>query len=132
MDQKQFQELTDILQSAYESSVTIDEAEKLAARFLHAQIQVAEELASLSLDARMRKSGVKAIRAAIYMQHATASERKPSDVLLEATVNMNDLVQGEQEAYDASEVQADRMQNYFNIFREAHIFFRGVSRGKFE
>lgn len=127
-----YKELTAIIQSAYESSVTIQEAEKLAARFLHAQIEVSEQLRGADLDARMRKSGVKALKSAVRMEEVRKHEKKPTEGTLEDVVNTNEMVTQEQEALDKSEVDRDLLSNYLNIFKDAHIFFRGVSKGRFE
>ena len=124
--------LADKIKNTYESGVTMDEAEKLAAEFLHAQIKVAEKLADIDLTARMRKSGYKAVAAAIYMEAATKQEKKPSDTLLENTVLLNKVVQRERDELDAAEAQRDSLQNYFNIFKEAHIYYRGIAKGRFE
>lgn len=126
------QELAQIIQSAYESSVTLQEAEKYAALFLHAQIQVAEELRSSDLDARMRKNGLKAVRSAVRMEEVRKHEKKPTEGALEDAVNTNEIVEGEQRRFDEAEVNRDLLQNYYNIYKDAHIYFRGVSRGKFE
>lgn len=122
---------TDI-QNSYEEGVTVVDAEKLAGRFLHAQMQVSNELKKADLDSRMRKTGVKAVRAAIYMEAATKTDKKPSDVMLEAQVNLNELVQGEQQEFDKAEAAKDDLERYYNIFREGHIYFRGIAKGKFE
>lgn len=119
------------IQNSYTEGNTLEEAEKLAAEFLHAQMKVSDELKNLDLDARMRKSGVKAIRAAIYMDAATKDPKKPSDVMLDAIVNMNDLVQGEQNELDKAEVERSALERYYDIFGNAHIFFRGVAKGNF-
>lgn len=116
--------LSNDIKKSYESSVTIEEAEKLAAKFLGAQLEVADHLRNLDLDARMRKSGVKALKAAVYLDEVSKNEKKPSDVLLNATVDSSKLVNDEQRSLDEAEVERDLYQNYFNIFKEAHIFFR--------
>lgn len=120
------------IQESYEQGVTLESAERLAAEFLHAQISVSAELKKADLDSRMRKSGVKAIRAAIYMEAATKDTKKPSDVMLEAIVNMNELVIGEQKSFDDAEAEKDSLERYYNIFREAHIHYRNVSKGRFD
>ncbi len=125
-------ELENAIANAYEAGTSLDEAEKLAAKFLFAQIKVSEELKKSDLDTKMRKSGVKAIRAAIYLDGATKGDKKPSDVLLQAQVDMNDLVIGEQNAYDIAETDRDELERYYNIFREGHLYFRGISKGRFE
>ncbi len=120
------------IQKSYEEGITLEEAEKLAGKFLSAQISVAEVLKAADLDARMKKSGSKAVKAALYMQEATKGDKKPSDTFIQNIVDMNEIVQNEQNRLDAAEVEVDALNNYYNIFREAHIFFRGVSRGRFE
>lgn len=120
------------IQESYESGVTMDDAEKLAAKFLYAQLQVSAELKKADLDSRMRKSGLKAVRAAIYMEGATKDPKKPSDVMLGSMVDMNELVVGEQEGFDTAEVNRDELERYYNIFSNAHIYYRGIAKGKFE
>lgn len=125
-------ELKEEIKKVYGFGVTLEEAEKLAAKFLHAQFEVSEQLKSANLNSRMRKSGIKSIRAAVYLEAATKTEKKPSDTYLDALVNSDKLVSGEQEALDTSEVLHQSLQNYFDIFKEGHIFFRGVAKGRFE
>lgn len=126
------EELTAQIQTSYETGVTVDEAEKLAAKFLFAQLSVSTELKKLDLDTRMRKAGLKAVRAAIYMDAASKGDKKPTEAALSATVDLNDLVQGEQSAFDLAEASRDERERYYNIFREAHIYYRGISKAKFE
>ena len=126
-------ELENEIRVSYEHGVTLDDAEKLAARFLYAQIQVSVELKKSDLDSRMRKSGVKAVRAAIYTEASTLRDgRKPTEAAISAMVDMNELVQGEQNSFDQAEVDRDDLERYYNIFREAHIYYRGISKGRFE
>ena len=120
------------IQDSYEAGITLEEAERLAGKFLKAQMQVSRELQKADLDTRMRKSGVKAIRAAIYLEAATKGDKKPSDVMIDAIVNSNDLVSGEQTRYDEAEANLGSLERYYNIFREAHVHFRQLSKGKFE
>lgn len=117
---------------SYENGVTLEGAEKLAGEFLVAQIHISKELKKSDLNSRMRKSGVKAVRAAIYMEAATKGDKKPSDVMLEAGVNMNELVQGEQNAFDEAEAERDELERLYNICREAHVHFRAIAKGRFE
>ena len=128
----QFADLEKDIQNAYEGGVTMDEAEKLAAKFLGAMMRAAARLRALDLDARMKKSGVKAVRAAIYLAEATKGEKKPSDVLIGAIVDSSKLVQDEQGGLDTAEVRRDELERYFGIFKEAHVYFRGISKGKYE
>ncbi len=131
-----FKELVESLESkiksSYEEGVTLDEAEKLAGEFLYAQLQVSQQLATLDLDARMKKTGAKAIRAAIYMDAATKGEKKPTEAALSATVDMSDLVLSEQHSLDTAEVAYAELQRIFSVFKEGHIYFRGIAKGKFE
>lgn len=123
--------LTDDIKNSYEQGVTMEEAEKLAGKFLHAQLMVAEQLRVADLDSRMKKSGLKAVKAAVYMQEATKTDKKPSDSFLQAKVDMDEIVTGEQKVFDEAEVLRDSLSNYMNIFKDAHIHFRSIAKGAF-
>lgn len=118
--------------SAYESSPNLNEAEKLAAKFLNAMIETGKELQVCDLDCRMKKSGLKAAKAAVYMESATKDAKKPSDVMLQAIVDMDKIVGSAQDAFDTAEVYKNQLENYLSVFREAHIFMRGCAKGRFE
>lgn len=121
-----------MIKNSYESGVTLDEAEKLAGRFLHAQIQASEELKKYDLDARMRKTGLKAVRAAVYGDIVGKAEKKPTEAAIENEIILNKIVQTEQDNLDEAEVSRDELTRYYNIFREAHLYYRGISKGRFE
>ncbi len=125
-------DLTQDIKNAYEGGVTLDAAEKLAAKFLYGQIQVAEALQGLDLDARMKKTGLKAVKAAVYMDAATKGDKKPTEAALAAIVDRDELVTSSQVLFDEAEVEKQALEHYYNIFRESHIYFRGVSKGRFE
>lgn len=119
------------IQLAYLEGVTVTEAEKLAAEFLYAQLQISSELAKKDLDARMKKTGVKAIKAATYMNAASAGEKKPTEAMLAATVDQNTIVQKEQDKLDDAEVTKAELERVYDVFLNAHIYFRGVAKGNF-
>lgn len=125
-------ELEQDIQNAYESGPDLNEAERLAAKFLGAQIKLADEIRNADLDARMKKSGLKAVKAAVYLDIVQKADKKPSDTMLDNMVVTDSVVSDQQNLFDSAEVERDLLQNYFNIVREGHIFFRGVSRARFE
>lgn len=121
--------------NSYEEGVTLDQAERLAGEFLAALMRVSAELKKEDLDARMKKSGLKAIRAAAYAgQSAPNPEtgKKLTEAAIAALVDMDDQVAESQEDFDKAEVSHDDLLRQYSIFKEAHIFFRGVSKGRFE
>lgn len=120
------------IQSSYEQGVTLEEAEKLAGEFLYGQIQVSEELKKADLDSRMRKTGVKSIRAAIYKNILSKNDKKPTEAAIQAEIDTDTLVTSEQESFDKAEVDKNSLERYYDIFVNAHIFYRGVAKGKFE
>lgn len=120
------------IQTTYEEGVTLEQAEKLAAEFLYAQMAVSNELKNQDLDARMKKSGLKAIRAAVYTDACSKLDKKPTENALENILNTDGNVQTAQDEFDQAEVNRDELLRYYNIFREAHIYYRGISKGKFE
>lgn len=125
------EDLSKDIKKAYEAPVTMEEAERLAAKFLGAQLSVAGEMQIVDLDARMKKSGTKAVKAAIYMEAATKGDKKPSDSFIQSVVDMSEITASSQNELDEAEVTRDALQNYYNVFKEAHIFFRGIAKGNF-
>ena len=133
MNHKQlFNELETEIQQAYTDSITIDAAEKLAAKALHAQIVISRELQKCDLDSRMRKSGLKAVRAAVYLDEVSKADKKPTESALEHMLNINELVTKEQDGFDRSDAEKEELQRCYNILKDAHIYFRNIGRGKFE
>jgi len=116
--------------ASYDEGITLADAEKLSAKFLHAQMRVSKELYQVDLDSRMRKSGVKAIRAAVYLDGATKGDKKPSDVLLQAMVDVDAIVISEQQAFDEAESKKANLERYMDIFTNAHVYYRQVSKGQ--
>ncbi len=123
--------LEDKIKSTYTDGVTMEDAEKLAAEFLFAQLQVSTELKTADLDARMKKSGVKAIRGAIYLDIIQKNERKPTEAAIAAMIDTDKIVLNEQSDLDAAEVSRDDLERYYNIFQNAHIYYRTVAKGTF-
>jgi hypothetical protein len=125
------QQLEAKIQNAYTEGTTLEQAEKLAAEFLYGQLQVSAKLATVDLDARMRKSGVKATRAAVYLDAVATSDKKPTEATLAALIDSNPIVMDEQNKLDNGEVQRAELERYYDIFVNSHIYFRGVARGNF-
>jgi len=120
------------IKQSYEDGVTLETAEKLAGEFLYAQLAVSAELMRSDLDARMRKTGVKAVKAAIYIDAATKGDKKPTEAALVAIVDMNEIVQREQNDFDLAESSKSELERVFSVFKEAHVHFRQLSKGKFD
>jgi len=130
--EEQLKVLEDKIKNTYEQGVTLEEAERLAAEFLHAQLVVSTELAKKDLDARMKKSGNKAIRAAVYLSIVEGSEKKPTESHISATIETNEQVSSQQDLTDTAEAEVAELERVYNVFGNAHIFYRNVARGKFE
>lgn len=120
------------IQSTYESGVTLDVAEKLAGEFLYAQLQVSAQLKTVSLDARMRKSGVKSVRAAAYLNIVKQADKKPTETQIASMIDSDEIVGTEQQSLDKAEVDREELERYYEIFQNAHIHFRGIAKGRFD
>lgn len=123
------QNLEDKIKDAYEQGVTQDDAEKLAGEFLYAMLKTSDQLKVSALDSRMRKSGVKAIRAAVYADILSKSDKKPTEGAMEHSINAHELVLGEQKSHDEAESDKENLQRYYETFLNAHIYFRGLAKG---
>lgn len=128
---EKYNHLVEKIQNSYESGITIEEAERLAGQFLHAMLQIAAELQDADLNARMRKSGLKTMRSAVRTDAISKAEKKPTEGQLEDVVNLDPIVNKDQDALDKAEVHRDSLQMHYNIFKEAHLFYRGISRGNY-
>lgn len=124
-----YRNLEEKIQNSYLSGISMDEAEKLAGEFLHAQMTISGDIQRDDLDARMRKTGLKTIKAKVYLDEVKKSDKKPSDTLLDMIVSTHEIVIKEQEAYDKAEVEKEELQRLFNIFKEAHVYYRIIAKG---
>ncbi len=129
MDKKTLDHLESVIMDAYSNRVTMDKAEQLAGEFLHAQLTVTHSLSSLGLDARMRKSGLKAVKATVYLEECKKGEKKPTEATLTALIDTNPMVSSEQQGLDEAEIQVEELERYYNIFQSAHVYFRQMARG---
>ncbi len=127
----QLQELEQILINAYEGETTLQEAERLAARFLVAQMQVSGALRNADLDSRMKKTGTKALRAALYLNIVGQAEKKPTEAQIAATIDTDKMVEDAQTELDAAEVEREDLRRYYDIFQNAHVYMRGIAKGSF-
>lgn len=124
------EELEKVIQDAYMAGITLDEAERLAGNFLHATLQVNSELTKADLDARTRKSGLKTIRAACYLEIIQKSEgKKPTEAQIAAMIDTNEVVVKEQVGLDEADVLKAELERFYDIFNQAHIYFRQMSKG---
>lgn len=130
MDYKELSEqLKQHLKDSSENGTSLELAERLAAKFLYAETITAEELSKKSLDARMKKSGNKAIRSAVYLNIVSSSEKKPTEAQISAMLETDEDVGKQQTLLDEAEVQLAELQNYYDIFNNGHIYYRGVAKG---
>lgn len=105
-----------------------EQIDSLALSFLSVQYALSLEISRVELEARKHKSGLKSIKGAVYLAEASKGDKKPTEAALEAKVNTSELVLSEQSALDEAEVDRDLLQNYLSVFREAHVYFRGISK----
>lgn len=130
--QEQLKVLEDKIRESYESGVSLDEAEKLASQFLHAQLQISTELTKVDLDARMKKSGLKAIRAKAYLDIISDAVKKPTEAQISAVIDSDEIVGAQQQMLDEAETKRGELERYYDILNNAHIHYRGVAKGRFE
>lgn len=130
-----FQELCSSLEEkikqSYEEGVTTEMAERLAGEFLYAQLRVSAELKTADLDSRMQKSGLKAIRATVYMEAAAKGDKKPTETAIQSIIDTDKTVANNQDSLDAAEVSRDDLKRYYDIFQNAHVHFRTIAKGTF-
>lgn len=124
--------LVKLIQDSADSPFDIREAEKAGGTALAVMNALSAQLTDADRNRRMRKRGVKAIRSAVRMEEIKKHDKKPTESFLEDTVNLSKIVADQEEAFDDSEVSTEELERQFSIAKEAHLFFRGVARGRFE
>lgn len=117
---------------AYESGVTMEEAERLAAMCLSAQLDIAKALSAADLDSRMKKNGLKATKANAYMREINAHDKKPAEGFLDQAVALDPLVNTTVDLFERADARKEELTLYFGIFKDAHIYFRGISKGNYQ
>lgn len=120
------------IQESFETGISLEDAERLASELVFANMKLSEELKRVSLDARMRKSGVKSIRAALYLDIVQKSDKKPTEAAIAAMVDTEPLVVSQQTAFDEAEVEAEHLERIHRSFENAHILYRKISGGRME
>ncbi len=131
---KTYKDLLALIERTSEEGVTLEEAERAAAMSLGIMNTISESLKTMDKDVRYRKAGLKAIKSAVRLEAIKSADggRKPTEGQLEDAVNMSEIVQGEQDAFDTSEVDKEELERQYSICKESHLYFRGISRGRFE
>lgn len=123
--------LEKLITDSYQNGVTMSQAEMLSGQFLEAQLLVSRELTAADLDSRMRKTGVKAIRAAIYLEERSKPEAKLTEGTLSAIIDSHQLVIEEQNSLDKVESERDELKRLLDVFSNAHVFYRNVMKGDY-
>lgn len=129
---KAYESLIQSIIKSSEEGVTIPEAERLAGTSLAIMAELSVDLREADKDRRMRKRGVKAIKSAVRMEEIKKHDKKPTEGYLDDVVNLSTLVSGEEEAFDDSEINKEELERQYGIVKECHLFFRSISKGKFE
>ncbi len=129
---KTYKDLLALIERTSDEGVTLEEAERAAAMSLGIMNTISESLKTMDKDVRYRKAGLKAIKSAVRLEEVKKFEKKPTEGALEDAVNMSVLVQGEQNDFDSAEVDKEELDRQYSIAKESHIYFRGVSKGRFE
>jgi SHS2 domain-containing protein len=114
--------------------VSIEDAERLAAKFLDALLELGGfdgRIRHADLDVRMKKNGYKTLRAKVYLQTVQGQEKKPTESAIEAAIATNTEVSKQQDLYEKAETDAEALHRIYDVFRDCHIYFRGVAKGNF-
>lgn len=124
-----YETLIEQIEKAYNEGVTQSEAERLAAGSLLVMNDLSCRLIVTESDRRMKKVGLKAIRAAVRLEAAKSGDKKPTESIIDAMVDTNELVSETESGYDAAEVASQAADRQYNIAKESHLYFRSVAKG---
>lgn len=129
---KSYEVLVEEIKKTYEVGVSLDEAERLAALALLAADELNRDLRGCDLDVRMRKSGLKAIKATVRSNEISKHDRKPSEGVLEDVVALDPTTREEQDAFDRAEAHKNYLENNLSVANNGHIYYRGIAKGRID
>lgn len=127
-----YNQLIKEVEAVADQGITLDHAERVAGLALSTMNQLSEQLLITERNRRMRKAGLKAIKAATRQEEIKKHDRKPTESQLDDVLALNALVQQEEDGFDDAEVETELLERQFGIAKECHLYFRSVSRGRFE
>lgn len=129
-----YQELRADLKLVSDEGVSLEDAERLAAKFADALLELGGmdgHIQRAVLDAKLKKGSYKTFRAKVYLDTVNASEKKPTETMIESIILTNADVSKAEDAYHKAEEYAESLKRTYDVFRDVHIYFRGVAKGAF-
>lgn len=135
-NQEEFESLLnrcfDELKKASTEKYEPEKAEKTAAMFLSAQIQLAAFIADIELKARHSKNEVERVEAARYyaLKIGDTGGKKLTEMALAQMVAKDDEVVSAKRLWAESESELKKYVFIMNTLRDSHILFRGIGKSK--
>lgn len=132
----EFEELVDKcfteLSLAYKEKYDSEQAEKTAAMFLAAQMQLAFFIADIELTARHSKHEIERMEAVKYFEikENSVTDKKLTEATLTQAVAKDADVIGVKKANCEAEAELKKFNYLMANLKEGHIFFRNIGKGK--
>jgi len=118
------------LKIAHSQKYDATQAELTAALVLDAQKELSEFLSDAELISKEKKAEVERVEAERYYFYKENSESKTSDVALTRLVSKDELVLTAKKEQYSAESDFSKYKNLFGMLKDAHVFFRGLAKGK--
>ncbi len=106
------------------------QAELTAALILETQKELSEFLADAELISKEKKAEVERIEAEQYFFYKNAPKEKITDVALGRMIAKDRLVLAAKKEQYQAESDYSKYKNLFGMLKEAHVFYRGLAKGK--
>lgn len=116
------------IQEVYEDGVTVTKSEDITHELADAEFKLVTMITPLDMDVRMRKHGVKQIRAAVYLDIIKNSEKKPTESQLAAMVDSDALVTEAQNSYDEAESLLAEAERLLDAVHNSQVVFRTLMK----
>lgn len=129
------QKITDLnneLRAVYEDKYEQDRAERTAAGFLSAQMDLAYFISSAELHSKQMKSELEFVSADAYFQLKSKATGKVTEASLQQELHKHPDVVKARENLNKAESEIKKWNLLFSSLKEGHIFFRGIGKGKNE
>lgn len=118
------------IREAHKAKYDIDTALLTAALALETQKELAEFLSDAEFLSKEAANKVDSLEAEKYFYYKTNSVDKVTDQGLKYKVACDEDVKAAKEKQNKAESQYNKWRNLFGIVKDAHIFFRGLGKGR--
>jgi hypothetical protein len=116
------------MSKVYSGSFDVSKAERVASLALSAQIEISDLLSDAECRVKQAKYDVELVESEVALRIRSEAETRITEVALKQKVIIDSSVTSAKNKILKCEKNSKKWNYVFNIFKEAHIFFRNLAK----